>query len=198
MQRMILVLGMIAVMLVPASVTAQHISGETEFGTGGGEDNLQSHQYLFVDWEHANALIRPFWVEGVLNRWEFAVGPTFNLGDVLFKTETGVTTDEQWMLGNVAIFSTLGLDFVHIADGKIGWGGGVTELYQKLFVNVTGLTRIQLRIASLVVEGDNVFLRVGPEYRHPIVTEGTHLFFNPFYETEGEKFGGIVGLRFGF
>ena len=182
-------------LLVSGSAFAQNLSGETEVGTDGKGEGFFS-QYLFYDFKKVNVLTRYFYVNEVLQRGEFAIGPTLKLrnGNVL-KLQFGGTTDKEVMLAGTFIAKIKGREVLYIADGKLSTQDGPHTLYQKLFVPLVKNGAWQFRVEDLQVDSDQGFLRVGLEYQHKI-PDNAHIFVAPFYDPIQKAVGGQFGLRF--
>lgn len=185
----------VSLFLVSGSAFAQNLSGETEVGTDGKGEGFFS-QYLFYDTDKVNVLTRYFYVNGVLQRGEFAVGPTLKLGNSnVFKFQVGGTTDKEVMLAGLLIIKVKGREVLYIVDGKLTTQGGPNALYQKLFIPVTKSDTWQFRVEDLQVGGKQGFLRIGLEYRHRL-PDNAHVFVAPYYDPIRKAFGGQFGLRF--
>ena len=185
----------VSLLLSRQPVSAQNLSGETEVGTDGKGESFFS-QYLFYDIEHVNVLARYFWVNGVLQRGEFAIGPTLKLnsGNVL-KLQFGGTTDEEIMIAGLLIAKVRGREVLYIADAKLSTQDGPHVLYQKLFVPLTKGGAWQLRTEHLQVGSNQSFLRIGPEYLRNL-PGSAHVFIGPYYDPIRKGVGGQVGIRF--
>lgn len=169
-------------------------SGETEAG-GAEKSPTFASQYVFYDAPHVNALARYFYVNDVLERGEFAVGPTFNIKGVTTKLQFGLTTNRDALFALTAIGSISGHTIIYIADAKVSTGERPSTFYEKLFVAITPGGTLQLRIEDFLVEKKNGFLRLGVEYRVS-VTKSTHFFVAPFYDPDNHEWGGQAGIRF--
>jgi len=188
-------LSIILLLFASGPSFAQGLSGETEVGTDGNGEGFFS-QYLFYDFKHVNVLTRYFWVNEVLQRGEFAVGPTLELnnGNVL-KLQFGSTTDKDVMIAGTLIAKVKGRGILYIADGKLATQAGLPNtLYQKLFVSLTANGTWQFRIEYLQVGDDQSFLRIGPEYQHKL--NNKQLFIAPQFDPIRKQVGGQIGVRF--
>lgn len=173
---------------------AEGVSGETELGTDGKGEPFIS-QYVFYDTERSNLLTRLFWVEGVLNRGEFAYGPTLKMGEVGLKLQFGGTTNRDLMLG-ANIFSKIkNRDVFYIVDWKISTTDRPNTVYQKGWYQINGSGSWQFRVEDLQVGSKQAFLRIGVEYRRD-TSKTTHLFVAPFVDPTNRGFGGQLGFRF--
>lgn len=184
----------IIVLSFSSSAWAQ-ASGETELGTDRLGDEFFS-QYIFYDWKEANLLTRYFWVNGVLNRAEFAFGPTVKIGGATVKLQFGGTTDREIMSAGLALGKVVGHQVMYIGDLKIPTRNEEqNEFFQKAFVALDEKSIWQFRIEMLNVSRDLVFLRIGVEYQHQF-NDKHHLYAAPFYDPIVRKWGGQVGFRF--
>lgn len=181
-------------LLVSGPAFAQGLSGETEVGTDGKGGSFFS-QYLFYDFNRVNVLTRYFWVNGVLERGEFAVGPTMKLGDSVLKLQFGGTTDKDVMLAGTLSTKILGHDVFYIADGTLSTTEAPNTLYQKAFIALTKGGSWQFRVEDLQVGKKQEFLRIGLEYQRKL-PHNSHLFIAPFYDPIKNGVGGQVGFRF--
>ncbi len=170
-------------------------SGETELGSNGRGGSFFS-QYVFYDTKGANVLTRYFWVNGVLRRGEFSVGPTFHLkNDTVLKLQFGATTERSIQTAGTLSAKPFNHDIFYIADGKLSAIGRSNEFYQKLFVAINTKGSWQFRIEDLIVGHEQIFLRIGGEYRR-FLPRQTHLYAAPFYDPIIHSFGAQVGFRF--
>lgn len=142
-------------------------------------------------------MTRYFKVNGILERGEFALGPTINLNDNdKLKLQFGGTTDREIMLAYVLIDRLKGHDIIHIFDAKLATREeGANELYQKFFFAINKSGKWQIRIEDLQVGDKQSFLRLGIEYQQKI-PDGAHIFIAPFYDPIHKSLGGQFGLRF--
>lgn len=193
MKRLIFPILVMAVLVTAGPAMAQQVTGETEVGT---DSEAFFSQYFFVDWDHANVLARYFWVEGVLERGEFAIGPTFNFGGGnIVKFQVGGTTDKQVMAGGLFILHAASRDFMYVLDGKFATQKGEPHtLYQKLWLPMSQSQKTQLRIEALQIGSEYDFLRLGIEMRYGSATQ--HFFAAPWYDPLRVAIGGQVGVRF--
>ena len=186
----------IVLLLVSGPSFAQGLSGETEVGTNGNGGSFFS-QYVFYDFSKVNVLTRYFYVNGVLERGEFSLGPTIGLGNGrVLKFQFGGTTDEEVQVAGLLVAKVKGHGILYIADGKLAIPSEQTHtFYQKLFVALTDKTTWQFRVEHLQVGKEQGFLRIGLEYQQGM-PNGSHLYIAPFYDPINEKFGSQVGFRF--
>ncbi len=192
-----LLLFVIISILVSGPSFAQGLSGETEVGSDGkGEDYFS--QYLFYDFKNLNVLTRYFYVNGVLQRGEFAIGPTVALSkDNVLKFQFGGTTDKQVMLAGLLIAKACGRHILYIVDEKLSTQDGPNMLYQKIFVslNQNQSDSWQFRSDGLTVGTKQVFWRIGLEYQHKL-PDKKHIFVAPYYDPIRKSVGGQIGVRF--
>lgn len=194
MQRYLL-FTIASLLLVSGSAFAQNLSGETEVGTDGKGEGFFSH-YLFFDTKNVNVLARYFYVNGVLQRGEFAIGPTLKLGNSnVLKLQFGGYTDKSVMLAGLLIAKVRGREVLYIANGKLSTRGGLNTLYQKLFIPLTKSGRWQFRAEDLQVGSEQGFMRLGLEYQHKL-PDNAHIFIAPYYDPIRKAVGGQFGLRF--
>lgn len=188
-------LAMIILLFFPGSVFAQGLSGETEVGSDGKGEGFFS-QYLFYDTKNTNILTRYFYVNGVLQRGEFALGPTLKFNqNYILKFQFGGTTDKEVMLAGLLIAKVKGREILYIADGKLSTQDGPHALFQKLFIPLVQSGRWQFRVEDLQVNRDQSFLRIGLEFQQKL-PDNSHLFVAPFYDPIRKAVGGQFGLRF--
>lgn len=193
--RKYLLFAITSLLLASGPAFAQNLSGETEIGTDGKGEGFFS-QYLFYDTKNINVLTRYFYVNGVLKRGEFSVGPTLKLGNGnLLKLDFGGTTDKEVMIAGTLIAKIRGREILYIADCKLSTQGGPHMLYQRLFVPLVKSGRWQFRVEDLQVESDQSFLRIGLEYRQNI-QKNAHVFIAPQYDPIRKAVGGQFGVRF--
>ncbi len=184
-----------SLLLASGPAFAQNLSGETEVGTDGKGEGFFS-QYLFYDTKNVNVLTRYFYVNGVLQRGEFAIGPTLKLSNSnVLKLDFGGTTDKEIMIAGTLIAKVKGREVLYIADGKLSTQGGPHTLYQKLFVPLVKSGRWQFRVEDLQVGSGQSFLRIGLEYRYNI-QKNAHVFIAPQYDPIRKAVGGQFGVRF--
>lgn len=190
-----ILLFVIVFIFASGSSFAQGLSGETEVGSDGKGEGYFS-QYLFYDFKDVNVLTRYFYVNGVLQRGEFAIGPTvtFNKDNVL-KFQVGGTTDKQVMLAGLLIAKVCERNILYIVDEKLSTQDDPNMLYQKIFVSLNQDGSWQFRSDGLTVGTKQVFWRIGPEYRHKL-PDKKHIFVAPYYDPIRKSVGGQIGVRF--
>lgn len=190
---------LLAISSLTGSVFAQNkASGESEFGTDGKGGTFFS-QYLLADGPQWNGLARYFIVNNVLQRAEFAIGPTLPLGNggSLLKLTVGGTTDREIMTATTVLLKVAKRDIVYIGDGKIATQrDSLSAYYQKLFIPLLpNSTTWQFRAEHLFVDGVQAFMRIGFEYQYK-TGEHTHLYFAPFADPVIKSAGAQIGFRF--
>lgn len=193
----VLLSTIVSLLIATGQLFAQSLSGEAEVGTDGRGEGFFS-QYLFYDLKNVNVLTRYFWVNGVLRRGEFAVGPTLKFGNgSVLKFQFGGTTDREVMAAGLLVAKIAGHEILYIADGKLSTQDGPHTLYQKIFVLLDkgSFGSLQFRAEDLQVGSEQGFLRIGLEYQHNL-PDSAHLFLAPFYDPIRKQVGGQVGLRF--
>lgn len=179
----------------PFAVFAQGLSGETEVGSDGKGQGFFS-QYLIYDTRHVNVLTRYFYVNGVLQRGEFALGPTAHFGkENILQFQFGGTTDKEATLAGLLIVKINGHAVVYIGDAKVATQDGPNTYFQKIFVALTKKNNWKFRAEGLQVGTRQSFLRIGAEYTHKL-PDNAHLFVAPFYDPIRKAVGGQFGLRF--
>ena len=184
----------LAFLLFTSKASAGSISGETEFGAQGNGEKIFS-QYLFYDTEKTNFTARYFWVDQVVERGEFAIGPTFSLGNsTTIKLWAGGTTDEEVMLGGLLIAKPLGHDLLYILDPKLSTNRLPDGIYQKLIVSLDGENLFHFRIESLQLNEAAIFVRTGVEMRLNI--PWGHFYLHPYFDPVGDDLGFHIGFRF--
>ncbi len=189
-----LLLGFIVVLALSVSVGAQ-TSGETEVGTDDRGGSFAS-QYIFYDWPQMNLLARYFWVNGAVNRAEFAFGPTLKFGETVVKLQPGFNTSGSLKIAALLTGKLSGHGLLYIIDknwsvthSESGW------LYQKLFIGIDEESVWQFRVESLHIGYDLVFLRIGGEYQVQFDPKH-HLYIAPFYDPVVKTPGAQIGFRF--
>ena len=191
----VLLSSVLLVVLVSSSAFGQNLSGETEVGSDGKGEGFFS-QYVFLDTKHVNLLTRYFYTNGVLQRGEFAAGPTLHLNNGnLLKLQFGGTTDREMMVAWTLIFKVKGHEVIYIFDGKIATENGPNTLYQKLWVPLVKSGRWQARVEHLHVASSQSFFRLGIEFQQKF-PDDTMLYVAPFYDPIRKATGGQFGLRF--
>lgn len=191
-------LSILALFLLPdVSFARIDISGETEWQFDG-DGGRGFSQYLWLDTEYINFKSRYALVETVLERGEFAIGPTFRVGDFTLKLWAGATTEKSVMLGGTLAGKVWGHDMLYILDPKISTNKLSDGIYQKLFVALDGRGSWQFRIESLQVAGEAVFVKTGVEYRLPLpwIPDVNHIFLYPNFDAVGDTVGLLLGFRF--
>lgn len=181
--------------LLSKPVFSQNLSGETEIGTDGKGEGFFS-QYLFYDLKNINILTRYFYVNKILRKGEFAIGPILKFSNNhVIKFQFGGTTDKEVMVAGLLIAKFRKQEILHIVDGKLSTQGGPYTLYQKLFITLAKNGTLQFRFEDLQVGSDQSFLRIGLEYRYNL-PDSTHVFIAPNYDPIRKGVGGQFGLRF--
>lgn len=182
--------------LVSAPVYGQ-VTGETEAGSDERRGRFFS-QYVFYDVGRINVLTRYFWVNDVVHRGEFAIGPTLKFGPVIVKGQFGGTTDRQLMVGTLIIARVADRDVIYIFDSKSSaWLENPHEIYQKLWVPLNKSGGLQFRYEDLEIGREHIFARIGFEGRYNLSVSGIrHLYFAPFYDPIHKSIGSQTGLRF--
>lgn len=192
--RLISLFLLLVLVLLASPVFAQ-ITGETEIGSDGRGERFFS-QYVFVNTAHLGGLARYFWVNDVVHRGEFVVGPTFKIARLILKPGIGATTDKQVMVALVTALQIMNRQVLYIGDEKLATRTGVPhELYQKLFVAVTPGGALQFRMEDLLIGSWHGFQRIGVEGRYNL-PKNTHIYASPFYDTVRKYAGFQAGLRF--
>lgn len=192
MKRLLFVSSLLLVLVT--STLGQKIGSESEIATDG-KGHLSFSQYLFIDSERWNGLVRYVVVQEGVNRGEFAFGPTFSVGRAKVKLQLGGTTSRQAMVAGVLIIPARESAVVWIADAKLSTTNAHHTLYQKLFVPLTSTGTWQLRVEDLQVGPDQAFVRLGVEYRLSLPHK-THLYFAPYFDPKTPGLGINLGLRF--
>jgi len=198
---MIRVLSFVLTALLTVSgASAQGIthSQEVEVGTDGLGGSFAS-DYIMFDTDRLNSFIRPFWVNDVLNRVEFGVGPTFKTGPLLHKLTFGFTTDRELMVAGLWIAKVGNRELMYIVDYKPAPGDTLTSLYQKAYYQLDGKGIVHARYEQLNIRSLGlIFVRPGVDVRIPfkVREQGMHIFVAPFYDPKNESPGVQVGLRF--
>lgn len=181
--------------LVSGTSFAQNLSGETEIGTDGKGEGFFS-QYLFYDLKNTNILTRYFYVNKIIRKGEFAIGPTLKLSNShIIKFQLGGTTDKEVMIAGLLIAKFRKQEILHIVDGKFSTQDDPHVLYQKLLIPLAKNGTLQFRVEDLQVGSDQSFLRIGLEYRYNL-PDNTHVFVAPYYDPIRKGVGGQFGLRF--
>jgi hypothetical protein len=166
-------------------------SGETESGADGKHEVFFS-QYVNYDTKNWNILTRYFWVKGVVNRGEFAAGPTFKVTEhTVVKLQFGGTTNKAVMAAGTILTEVRQHSVLYIADAKFSTTGTPNTLFQKVFVALNKKGSVQLRAEHLQVGKSQDFLRLGLEYQHNMPGK-TQLFVAPFFDPV-RKTGGLQG-----
>ena len=195
MLRLALATSVVAMFFGVPTVQAGSLSGETEMG-GGKKSSFFASQYLFYDEAQWNLLARYFYVDKVLNRGEFALGPTFQTHGVMTKFQFGATTDREAMMAMTLIATLGGHNVLYIGDAKVNTTDIPNTFYEKLFVAITCDDRFQLRVEHLLVGTDQDFLRLGGEFRYQLYGGNVHFYVAPFYNPINKEEGVQSGLRF--
>lgn len=187
----------ILLVLSPISTFAQLThSEEIELGTNGRGNGYYS-QYFFFDTDHLNVLVRPFWVNNILSRVEFGIGPTTKLGPLKAKWTLGITSDREIQTAALLIGSIDKHSILYIADAKWAMGNTSTALYQKFWWSLDTKEVWRLRYEQLNVGPALAFTRIGFEYQLQFATKApSHIYIAPFYDPKVNQVGGQIGFRF--
>ncbi len=154
-------------------------------------------QFLFIDFQNVNFSVRYFWVDGVIDRWEFGAGPTIKMGNSnVLKLQLGGTTAQEVLLSGVLITKVLGRSILYIGSAELPTDNNAPNvLFQKLFIGLNQEGTWQFKVQDLQVGHKQSFLRFGVEYRQGL-PHNSHLFFGPFYDPVRKAPGAHLGFRF--
>lgn len=188
------------------SVKAQ-LSGETEAGSDGKGESFLS-EYLFYDFLNVNLFGRYLWINNILERGEFAIGPTITFKDTsLIKVTVGMTTYNEAVIDALLLTKFGGKDALYLFDLKITTEKNIPNtLYHKLALGINKKSTLQVRIEHLTGnywgkksdEFDGQFLRIGLEYQQKfsVSEHPAHIYVAPFYDPVRKALGGQAGFRF--
>ncbi len=190
--------------IIPFTQAQAQLSNETETGTDGYGEYFFS-QYLFYDSSSLNYFARYFWVKDVLNRGEFALGPTLSDTTRTVKLTFGGTTDHEAIVSALYLTKIFNRDLLYLFDLKISTKEKIPNtIYQKLAFGINTQGELQLRFEHLSGgywtkdKFDGHFFRLGFEYqfKHNLYNFNTQWYVAPFYDPLRKSFGGQMGFRF--
>jgi hypothetical protein len=194
-----------ALLIIATSVQAQ-VSGETEVGATRGQADGFTSQYVFYARPNLNMVARYFFVNGQVNRAEFAIGPTFKLGRWTWKAQFGIDTGREIKDAGVLSAKIKDRQLVYIYDLNASTRRDVDPgwIYQKAWLAISTDSVWQYRFESLHVGRTLAFLRLGGEWQHQArvrVIEKENvptrvLYIAPYYDTVSHSPGIQAGFRF--
>lgn len=187
----------VLITFLSCSGAAAQMSGETEAGSDGKGGSFVS-QYLYYDFPRLNLLGRYFWVKGVLQRGEFALGPTLQLNKTTtVKLQFGGTTEQDVMVAGVILAKVKKRDAIYIGDAKLSTTAGhPSTFYQKAFFAFNEKGTWLARVEDLQAGEEQNFLRIGVKYQLQLHNNQCHFYLAPFYDPLVQTAGGQIGFRF--